>query len=449
MSKCKTIQKDKGSALHTVLFIIVLISLMLMIFIGHFVHQHRYIRSGLEAIQTHYHAESGIVEWLASENSGLQTLLPGGIETLLPLSCGDSVVIRYDNWGVFQRIYSREAGQLTGIRATVGYANADEFSTGLMVEPFPQSLIVCEDTRLYSNVRCGPHNVRAQRLQDIPYSGERPVYGQVYTSRIDQRPRVLHSKVKAILQHQTNLKNLKRLSLSDIVTERTNKIRLTQSRGIYEADFFTHSDSTLTILGPGKLLITDASFFQRNLSIRDEVEILILVESRIGSNIDLKDVVLFSNAPLHFQSIRAEQLQVISSHEVTLKGNSILTDNSIILSVPEENGIGISIGGQTTIDGSICLINDGTKPEDWLSIIRISEGVELTGLLYSDWLLNLSGEITGSCVTSRFYFYQSPTHYFNWIRNATIRQNDNVPLAIPLIFEISSIGKSVIYRESL
>ncbi|MEL6821991.1 MAG: hypothetical protein AAFP70_09535, partial [Calditrichota bacterium] len=397
------IQQEKGSALYVVMLLSVLLSLTLLIFIGSFVQQHRYTRGGLKAVQAHYHAESGIIEWLAALNRGSQPFPTESHEATYTLLCRDSVTIRSRRWGVFQRIYSQEFGQTEGIQATVGYANTDEFSAGLIVEPVPQPLIVCENTRLYGEVICGLQGVQAQHLQGIPYSGEKTVYGRVIKSNQDLRPKVQTTKTQELRQYyQSIIDEWQRRYITELPLNPKNKIQLTKD-GIYETIKRFNTDSILTILGPGKLLVNDASFFEQKLNIQNEVEILISEQCRIGAEVRLRDVIIFSTFPLILQGLEAKQLQVISTSEISIIGNTRLTESSVLLSIAENEGTGISISGQSAVNGSICLINGSERPAEWANSIQINHGVKITGLVYSDWLLNLSGEVTGSCVTSQFY----------------------------------------------
>lgn len=443
------VRQDRGSALHSVLLISILLSLTILILLGSYLKQLRYNRDGLEEVQASYHAESGIVKWLKVEKNDNRPYGFESSEATLSLPCQDSVTIRFRRWGVFQRIISREYGRSDGICATIGYANVDEISSGLIVEPLQQSLIVCEDTRLYCDVICGPQGVRSQHLQGVLYSGEKPVYGRVVKSGQDFRPKIQYADVRKIIAYYLNtMSNRRRSQLSELPLSTKNEIRLSNDR-VYETGEHFNTDSSITIRGPGKIVVTDAVFFKQKLNIRNEVEILLSDSCRIGSEVKLRNVVIFSTFPLMLRGLEAEQLQVISTNKIRVGGKTRLTENSVLLSMAEQGGTRITLSGQSTVFGSVCLVSGSKHPAEWANSIQISRGARVTGLVYSDWLLDISGEVTGSCVTSRFYFYQSPTHYFNWIRNATIRQDKHVTVAVPLFFDISSTGKSVIYRERI
>jgi hypothetical protein len=42
------------------------------------------------------------------------------------------------------------------------------------------------------------------------------------------------------------------------------------------------------------------------------------------------------------------------------------------------------------------------------------------GAIYTKGLTELFGTVHGTVITDQFYFYESPTSYFNWIKDATI-----------------------------
>ncbi|MGH1363646.1 MAG: hypothetical protein ACRBF0_08825 [Calditrichia bacterium] len=448
--RAKQSLNDKGSALNAVLMLSLLVSLTLLIFLSVYVRQFHFANSTLRGTQAHYHAESGIIEWLHAMENYQTGSQQNTLQSTLLLSCGDSIAISSLRWGVFQRVYSREHKNANGIRATIGYAYAKQFNASLIVQPLNQSLIVCEDTRLYDRVICGPQGVRAQRLQGVPYSGEKPVYGKLYKSTLDHRPKVRHQQLKDIVRHyRKGISDWQHIQLQKNAISPENVIQLPQSKVLYKTDQLIDSKSPLTIIGPGKLLVTDASFFEQKLKIRNEVEVLISARCRIGSNVELQNVILFSTLPLSLKDVQASQLQIISTNEVIVEGNSSLGENSVVLSIPDEDGIGISIRDRVAISGSVCLVNSNNNPAAWNNTIQITRNARVEGLVFSDWLLNLGGTVNGCTIASRFHFYKSPTHFYNWIRNATIRQSSEALSGIPLFFDLPDSNRAVVYREEL
>ncbi len=52
--------------------------------------------------------------------------------------------------------------------------------------------------------------------------------------------------------------------------------------------------------------------------------------------------------------------------------------------------------------------------------IVLENGASITGAVYCGEKMTLDGTVVGTVITNDFYFYQSPTRYYGWLRSGTI-----------------------------
>jgi cytoskeletal protein CcmA (bactofilin family) len=108
---------------------------------------------------------------------------------------------------------------------------------------------------------------------------------------------------------------------------------------------------------------------------------------------------------------------------ITVDSGAIVRYPSLVLSIPEKTNDGmkreILLRGSAKIDGSLILLSCVNTPtgED---IITISPQSTVTGFVRSDNLMTLDGNVHGMVQTKDFYFYQSPTKYYGWLRSGRI-----------------------------
>lgn len=83
-------------------------------------------------------------------------------------------------------------------------------------------------------------------------------------------------------------------------------------------------------------------------------------------------------------------------------------------------------------------------------IIFVSTNAEVNGIIYCSNRLDFNGSLNGVLMTYQCYFYESPTHYLNWIRSGNITIPKNDPLyCLPIGFEESPFYQIIYYEEEV
>jgi hypothetical protein len=67
-------------------------------------------------------------------------------------------------------------------------------------------------------------------------------------------------------------------------------------------------------------------------------------------------------------------------------------------------------------------------------MIKVGDNAHVVGLVYSTNRTSISGTVDGMVMTDHFYFYESPTTYINWLKNAridrtTLPEDFKIPVA--------------------
>ena len=135
--------------------------------------------------------------------------------------------------------------------------------------------------------------------------------------------------------------------------------------------------------------------------------------------------------------------QLLAGGSVHIDGDASITYPSLVFAEgktdEEDETGGIRLIGRARVDGTLVVPpEDGEADDPYLQdarIILIDEDAVLRGALYSGARAEIRGGVIGSVVASSLYFYESPRHYVNWLKDAVIdRSRRPKDLAVPTGF---------------
>lgn len=106
--------------------------------------------------------------------------------------------------------------------------------------------------------------------------------------------------------------------------------------------------------------------------------------------------------------------QLFSERAVQLTGRNELTAPSIALA--KGDSAQVQLSGETAIDGWVIAEADSNRTAQ----VKLGSATLLRGAAYSSDYLNVSGALLGTAIARAFRFYEAPSYYVNWLRDATI-----------------------------
>lgn len=116
--------------------------------------------------------------------------------------------------------------------------------------------------------------------------------------------------------------------------------------------------------------------------------------------------------------------QLISKGRIQLRDQVYLTYPSMVYTstttfLGEQQEV-IHLQDESTVDGTLVYpIETGTFNQEQFRI-KIDENALVRGSIYNQGQTELAGTVYGSVLTKQFFFYESPTIYINWIKDAEI-----------------------------
>lgn len=430
---------EDGSALFAVLLLTVIISLSLLIVLTGYFGQVRYVTSAQDYLQAKYNAESAIAEWINTAQNEPVSLPQSKDKHLQQIANHDSVSLTLQPWGAYQRL-SVEAGikrESFRMGTTVGFAPGRLYDHAVVLSPQDFALVVTGNTRITGNVLVGRSGVKKEALRGRPYTGSRLVNGNIIKTTIDQRPSVNEPYVDALLINLREKLNGLPTHQFDALLRDSTVVQLPGRGSIISLRQEDLEMGPWHIKGSGILVSNEALHLHSGIKIENEVMVLASQALTLENVAYLSDAVLYSPKGITLAGTTGEDVQLISEGPIEVNGSSDLAGNSLVLSINASDEDAIVIGGQSRISGTLAMLFDHRLAVSQTKINKMFIGSQavIEGHVYSQGLLELEGTVLGCVMTDKFYFYHSPTHYYNWIRDGIINRTAGQVRLLPLIFD--------------
>ena len=195
------------------------------------------------------------------------------------------------------------------------------------------------------------------------------------------------------------------------------------------------------IKGPGVLISDEALTINTALTINEQVQILCNHKIKIEGPAQIQDAIFFSPENINVSTAYRFEGQLFSERSILI-GQAVHLDYPSIAMVYTSRDTGsITIANGVEINGTVLYLSnrDTIVSSPSSGKIDIQPGATVNGIVCSDNYTTLSGQVNGAIITDRFYYYYSPTVYFNWIKDGIIDRNKlNDEYKLPLFFKISN-----------
>ncbi len=454
-SSCKKYLKNflkdqNGSALVTVLSLIVILTILAMALMGIVTVQSRFIRRDHHRTQARYLAEAGIQKalWYLSGHGG-RNIRWRTVDSRIQLFDQDHALVTVSQWGGYLEITSRAKykNQTARVTSLVGEKMPDVFNNAVVIGGTDFPLVVCGSNEIIGDVVTGPGGVREGEIKGDKFSGEKAVNGQIRINHSPQMPYFDASFIEASMQEFENMVHnpAGRIYSSNQVFSNENPLDFSRNQRIYVQGDAYLKDSLMSEFKSNRkrqLVAGGNIYLESGLNIKCKIELIAGNHLIIRGDVRLEDAIIYAQNGIDATTNLTGTVQIFSPGDIQIGGNSYLNYPSVIYSsgrIGEDRIEGkIAIRGQAVVEGTIILQHhENVRTSSMVNncVIEIGKSAHVSGIIYSSNNTTLDGTVNGAVITGKFFFYESPTNYVNWMRNAMIdRTQPDRHFLLPLSF---------------
>lgn len=450
---------EQASALSTVLVFIVVVSIVVGLILLVQVLQHRFVKRDAHRLQARYAAEAGVYRALAELDGDLRSL-----RTRYEVEGADRCSVWVEPFGGFARVHAwaTVGGQRIGLRALAAERPPRAFDTALMLGDPRSSLTLTGGTHIGGTVLVGERGVETRDFRGELFAGA--VGGEVR-----RRPDVALPAYDTTA-YQRTLERADEL-LRAPPPEGNGGAGPERKRGISEegetpsprnsrgaaaspedrATPLTTADRQVrAVRGDGALTAADRDFLQEpvvvratgDLTLRGDVAVppgsifLAGQTLTVAGPVDGRDALFYGRDTVRVTSSGRLSGQFLSRRVVQLAGETHLQYPSVAYT-GAQGGI-IRLSERAQLDGLVLSPFVPLDTQDVQRDVVLSEAAHVRGGIYNGAQTELWGRVHGSVLTQQFGFYRSPTHYVNWLKDATVRRSGRPdPFLVPYGFHAS------------
>ena len=143
-----------------------------------------------------------------------------------------------------------------------------------------------------------------------------------------------------------------------------------------------------------------------------------------GGNISGENMLIYAGKSLQIGGGAELSTQAISGNDIIIRDQAYLRYPSMLYTsqefAAERQEIIIDIRDQAMVDGTIIYPVQSSNFTSGLFRVRVADQAVVRGGIYTLGQTELEGKVLGSVLTHQFYFYESPSSYINWLKDAEI-----------------------------
>jgi hypothetical protein len=453
---------ERGSALSTVLVFVVVVSILLGLVLLIQALQHRYVYRDVHRLQARYGAEAGVYRALDDLDGTLRS-----VRTTYEMEGVDRCSVWVEPFGGYARVqaWAVVQGERVQLRALAGEQPPPSFEVAVLLGDARSSLTLTGNTHLTGPVLVGHRGIEKSDLRGTPFTGG--VNGPVRRRKDVSVPAYDTSAYRQTLDRAEHLlqgggpqeKGARSPGPSGPINRSTGQSAQPSEP---EAESNEGAAVPLTTIGrrirrvQGNLLLTEAdSTFLREpvLALATGTITLRGVEVASGSvflagdhlvieeGVRGRDAVFYGRDTLRVNGGQPSG-QFLSRHFVAVGGHTRLSYPSVVY-VPGPRGR-IQIKEHARVDGLVLYPLPSSRQGNRQQVV-LETDAQLRGALYNRARTELRGGVDGSVLTHQFGFYRSPTHYVNWLKDATVRRPQR-PTSFVVPFGFEKAGRPTVLR---
>ncbi len=430
-------KNEKGHALLSSMIFIIITSLIFLTFIEYIHIQYKFVLKDGFQLQSDYYAESCVYRFIKDIDEyfmRVDNYYFDGYKKKYNVTNG-YVNLTASPWGGFIDVYvkSNYKNCVSSKHAVIGQYMTGSLENAIVFDKLNYPLMVTGSTQIVGDVCVGAKGVRPATLKGIRYKGEKVVYGSVNASNIsrfsDFKPGNSINYTFRLMDSFVNSYQNYSLSLSDL-SDDDNYLYFENNFNFTDSTFFNPS-KPCTVITKGSLTISGNFKFP-------ERSIIVSNDSLVISGCELDDALVYGKHFINIKNTVTGKAQFFSEGQIEIDDGTELKWPCLIY-VNRDNPIqkpftAIKIGTGVKLTGSVIL----WTPENISNItncarIEIEKTATIQGMVFTNLVVDMSGNINGHISLACFYLYYSPTNYINWLLNARIDReilDDDFPVPV-------------------
>lgn len=400
--------EEEGSALITVLIIALIVALFIGAVLGGIYVQSTFIQQDIDRTKALYQAEQQIYDFLYSgeESDSTGTIIP-------------------TNYGGFLKINSSSQvkKQKITLEVLVGAISDSVFNYAVALKDTNSSLSLTGSTTISGDIASAYNQIERSTFKGFPFRGSFTGEAKKKNMR-DFFPDFQYESLDAQLDRHTYF--FESENKNQFIIQDLNELAQSQKGDtIYFSDSQEWSVNQTTAI-PKDIVI----FVEGNLTITGDGDLgtyttFIAKDTlSIGGRVTASHAILSAGKFMELHDQVSMNAQLISRGRIQLKDQVYLTYPSLIYTstttfLGEQQEV-IHLQDESTVDGTLVYpIETGRFNREQFRI-KVDENALVRGSIYNQGQTELAGTVFGSVLTKQFFFYESPTTYINWIKDAEI-----------------------------
>lgn len=383
------------------------------------------IQKDINIIKARYLAEGGAYEFLHYEPS-LQ--IHQDTTALLNAGKRDSIRIKAVPFGGFLRLQSSATvnKQTSTVNMTFGELSTPVFEHAIVLGDTNSSINLIRNTAINGNIISGKQGVKESSFKGFPfrgsYDGESKELGKEFDFPEMHYQFISSQLTKVISGFKSNEYigiNIEEYSLRKEVNSKKGAKIHSSNDLVWLGELNAVPDDSEIVIKGNLTIDEDVDFGKRTrLYIRDTL--------LVNGSIEGTDLIIMSGGPVTIGGSSAFSGQVISKKEITLQENVYLKYPGMVfsslefLSGRDASPLVIHIKDNAIVDGTVVYPVSRLSFDQERLRVKVDPESTVRGAIYSRGQTELEGTVLGSVLTRQFYFYESPTSYINWLKDATI-----------------------------
>ena len=338
------------------------------------------------------------------------------------------VEVHYARWGIFDRaiVKTTHRKKVFYKSAFIGTQIKQQERPALYLKENYKPLVVVGSTIIKGNVFLPNQGVRPGNIAGNSFYGQELIQGSSKTST-DSLPKI----------QDGFRKNLEDLLVNQLPSDEKSYLGESQLRR------HTHSFIKPTKMYYSKEpIVLDACILKGNLIIRSEKAIKIKSTSLLCDLLVIAPVVeIEDNVRGNFQVIARKTIKVGKNCKLDYPSALILIQdrNKPLPVITDESDNQILIDEGSKIKGSV-LYFESVKENNFKIQVLVNKNTTITGEVYCEGNLQLSGNVSGSIYTNQFVVNEGGSMFMNHLYNAQINSTTIPPSFCGIVFGNSKKG---------
>jgi hypothetical protein len=424
--------KESGYALPSVLYLIVLLSIVALsvLLLQNFKRQ--LALREVARVKADYAAQSALTESM---------LLPLSPNTQQSFQYEDesSAQVSVQRWG-FLEIYDTHGvyRKASSDRiALIASQPPELFSNALVFANMQHQVVLTGTASITGNVIIGPSGITTGVLKDMHTPSSVPVNGSITRISSPKLPQYDTIQVKNML-HDLELK------ASSFPNEgKDDRLFDVSNIGDSVAAVVLNSDALIT----GALsrrtvpltIIGKRSLTLQNTRLRGVIALIAQDSITFDKSASIEHCLAYSRKSIHVNEMTSIRGQLIAPAVFIGSGATLLYPSIIAcIDAPDSDSSRAcnTLSNGSRIEGMVLTFKRFDHSARKPSLI-VERSAAVVGAIVAEGNMTLEGNVTGTVCVQDFYFYESPTQYYGWLRSSIINRTQ-----LPGGFLISPIFES-------